>query len=147
MADKLTSTQRKELKEAFDVFDTDGSGKVSASELGQILQALNIKFNDNQLKQLVQNMDSNGSGEIEFDEFACVMAETFFKKYSNDELRVAFQQFDQDGSGYIQAGELENIMQKMGRRFNKDEIDAMITSLDKTGDGKIGFDEFVQLFQ
>ncbi|CAF0779092.1 unnamed protein product [Adineta steineri] len=62
MANKLTSTQRNELKEAFDVFDTDGSGKVSASELGRILKALNIKFDDNQLKQLVQNMDSNGSG-------------------------------------------------------------------------------------
>jgi Ca2+-binding EF-hand superfamily protein len=75
------------------------------------------------------------------------MAETFFKKYSQNELHVAFCQFDQDGSGYIQAQELENIMQKMGRRYNKDEISGMIKSLDKSGDGKIGFDEFVQLFQ
>jgi len=75
------------------------------------------------------------------------MAETFFKKYSQNELRVAFRQFDQDGSGYIQAQELENIMQKMGRRYNKDEISGVIKSLDKSGDGKIGFDEFVQLFQ
>jgi len=75
------------------------------------------------------------------------MADTFFKKYSQDELRVAFRQFDQDGSGYIQAAELENIMQKMGRRFNRDEINAMVQSLDTSGDGKIGFDEFVQLFK
>jgi calmodulin len=74
------------------------------------------------------------------------MAATFFKKYSQDELRAAFRQFDQDGSGYIQADELENIMHKMGRRFNKTQIDAMVQSLDKSGDGKISFDEFVQLF-
>ncbi len=84
---------------------------------------------------------------MEYEEFCRVMAVTFFKKYSQDELRVAFRQFDQDGSGYIQANELEYIMQKMGRRFNKDEIDAMVNSLDKSGDGKIGFDEFVLLFQ
>jgi Ca2+-binding EF-hand superfamily protein len=75
------------------------------------------------------------------------MGDTFFKKYSQDELRAAFRQFDQDGSGYIQANELESIMQKMGRRCNKAEIDAMVKSLDKSGDGQIGFDEFVQLFQ
>ena len=75
------------------------------------------------------------------------MAAAFFKQYSQQELRIAFQQFDQDGSGYIQAKELENIMQKMGRRFNKEEIEGMVNSLDTSGDGKIGFDEFVLLFQ
>lgn len=75
------------------------------------------------------------------------MGETFFKKYSRDELHVAFRKFDQDGSGYIQANELENIMHKMGRRVNKSEIDAMVKALDTSGDGKISFDEFVQLFK
>ncbi|CAF1057166.1 unnamed protein product [Rotaria sordida] len=147
MANTLTSAQCQELKDAFDVFDTDGSGKISHRELGNIFKALNIRTNDNQLKQFVNEMDTNGSGQIEFDEFCRVMATTFFKKYSQDELRAAFRQFDQDGSGYIQAQELEHIMQKIGRRFNKDEIDAMVKSLDQSGDGKIGFDEFVQLFK
>ncbi|CAF1008581.1 unnamed protein product [Adineta ricciae] len=147
MSSSLTSAQRKELKDAFDVFDTDESGKISQNELGNILKALNIKINDNQLKQLVVDMDSDQSGEIEFDEFCRVMSEAFFKKYTNNELRVAFQQFDQDGSGYIQANELESIMRKMGRRFSKSQIDNMVKSLDSSGDGKISFDEFVQLFQ
>jgi Ca2+-binding EF-hand superfamily protein len=74
------------------------------------------------------------------------MADTFFKKYSQDELRVAFRQFDQDNSGYIQANELETIMNKMGRHVSKSEINALVQSLDTSGDGKISFDEFVQLF-
>jgi len=75
------------------------------------------------------------------------MAATYFKPYTQEEIRTAFRQFDQDGSGYIQAKELENILQRMGRRYNKDQIDTMINSLDKNGDGKIGFDEFLSLFQ
>ena len=75
------------------------------------------------------------------------MGETFFKKYSDDELHVAFRQFDQDGSGYIQVDELENIMRKMGRRFNRSQINAMVKALDTSGDGQISFDEFVQLFK
>ncbi len=85
-------------------------------------------------------------GQIEFNEFSRVMGETFFKKYSENELRVAFRQFDQDGSGYIQANELENIMDKMGRHYNKSQIDSIVNSLDTSGDGKISFEEFIKLF-
>ena len=74
------------------------------------------------------------------------MAATFFKKYSEDELRVAFRQLDQDGSGYIQADELADIMHKMGRRHDKSQIDAIVRSVDTSGDRKISFDEFVKLF-
>lgn len=89
---------------------------------------------------------SRSLGQVEFEEFCRVMAGTFFKKHSQDELRAAFRQFDQDGSGYIQARELENILQKMGRHLSKSEINAMISSLDSSGDGKISFEEFQRLF-
>lgn len=85
-------------------------------------------------------------GQIEFEEFARIMAEKFFRKYTEDEIRLAFRQFDQDNSGYIQAKELETVLQRMGRRLNKSEIDAMVKALDTTGDGKISFEEFLQLF-
>ncbi|UJR32063.1 hypothetical protein I4U23_019531 [Adineta vaga] len=147
MSSSLTSAQRQELKDAFDIFDKDGSGKISQKELGNIFKALNIKVNDNQLKELITQMDSDQSGEIELDEFCYVMGETFFKKHSEEELRIAFEQFDQDGSGYIQADELESIMHKMGRHLNRSQIDGIVKSLDTSGDGKISFEEFVQLFQ
>ena len=81
MAGSLTSAQRKELKDAFDVFDTgrretllrwfssslsasllDQSGKISQKELGSIFKALNISIKPDQLKQLVTEMDTDNSG-------------------------------------------------------------------------------------
>jgi Ca2+-binding EF-hand superfamily protein len=41
---------------------TDGSGKISQKELGNIFKALNMKINDSQLKKLVTEMDTDGSG-------------------------------------------------------------------------------------
>ncbi|CAF3216717.1 unnamed protein product, partial [Rotaria sp. Silwood2] len=43
MASTLTSAQQQELKDAFDVFDTDGSGKISHRELVNIFKALHVK--------------------------------------------------------------------------------------------------------
>ena len=43
-------------------FQIDGSGKISDRELGNIFRALNIKVNDHQLKGLMRDMDSDGSG-------------------------------------------------------------------------------------
>lgn len=74
------------------------------------------------------------------------MSNAFFRKYSDDELRVAFGQFDQDKSGYIQAKELESLLNKIGRHVSKAEVDAIIHSLDDSGDGKVSFDEFKRLF-
>ena len=44
-------------------FGIDGSGKISARELKNIFQALNVKVNGNQLDKLIREMDEDGSGE------------------------------------------------------------------------------------
>lgn len=85
-------------------------------------------------------------GQIEFDEFARVMVEQFYRTPSVDELRTAFRQFDQDNSGYIQAGEMEAVFKKLGRNLSRAEVEEVVRALDTSGDGKISFDEFARIF-
>lgn len=127
-------------------FLVDRSGKISKPELKKVLQALNIKANDNELKQLMSQMDSDNSGEIDFNEFKKVMGASFFKKYSKQELQGAFKKFDADGNGFITTQELNHILTRMGRHLSQADAEAMIKSLDSSGDGKISFDEFCKLF-
>lgn len=127
-------------------FLVDRSGKISKPELKKVLQALNIKANDNELKQLMSQMDSDNSGEIDFNEFKKVMGASFFKKYSKQELQGAFKKFDADGNGFITTQELNHILTRMGRHLSQADVEAMIKSLDSSGDGKISFDEFCKLF-
>ena len=94
----------------------------------------------------MRQMDTDNSGEIDFEEFKNVMGGSFFKKYSKQELQAAFKKFDADNNGYITANELNDILSRMGRHLSRNEIDAMVKSLDSSGDGKISFDEFSQLF-
>ena len=62
-----------ELKDAFDMFDQDGSGGISSAELGSVLNKLGIKHTDQDLHQLLEVCDTDGSGSIEFNEFKRAM--------------------------------------------------------------------------
>jgi Ca2+-binding EF-hand superfamily protein len=64
------------------LFDTDGSGTISASELKKVLATLGIEVNDSEIRILMQTMDADGSGCIDFDEFTNVMADHFYHKPS-----------------------------------------------------------------
>src|SRR5438132_1075759 len=91
---------RQQEKKFYSSFITH-SGRISKLELKQILQALHIKANDHEVQQLMSQMDSDNSGEIDFNEFKKVMGASFFKKYSKQELQAAFRKFDEDNNGYI----------------------------------------------
>jgi calcium-dependent protein kinase len=62
------------LKMAFDFFDKDGSGKLSADEIKAVLGVLN---NDNQgmemVHKMIEEVDTNGDGEVCYEEFKCLM--------------------------------------------------------------------------
>jgi calcium-dependent protein kinase len=60
------------LKHAFRMFDTDHSGKISAEEIGRILEG--EKIVDSYLwKQVIKEFDSNGDGEIDLEEFGMLL--------------------------------------------------------------------------
>lgn len=63
------------LKTAFDMFDKDGSGKIDKDELMQLLQGQDMEnmVPKDQLLAYVKEVDENGDGEIDFDEFRLMM--------------------------------------------------------------------------
>ncbi|CAF5055123.1 unnamed protein product [Rotaria magnacalcarata] len=91
-------------------------------------------------------MDTDHSGEIDFNEFKTAIGASYFKKHSTQELRAAFKRFDEDGNGYITGNELNHILSRMGRHLSRAEIEAIVKAFDTSGDGKISFDEFCELF-
>ncbi len=124
----------------------DRSGQLSKKELKNVLKALDIKVDKQGLQALLNQMDANGSGEIDFDEFKAAMAKTYFRRHSKAELEAAFKKYDSDGNGFVTIDEFQNIMSNMGRIMSRNEIKSMIQSLDSNNDGKISFDEFIKLF-
>lgn len=55
------------------------------------------------LKYFSYNRIRKGDGEINFDEFARVMGERFYRQFTAREIRNAFRYFDRNGDGFINA--------------------------------------------
>jgi len=64
---------RAKVRAAFNAFDTDGSGAISASELASVLKRIGMPKSGGELAALMKEADPDGSGEIDFEEFVTVL--------------------------------------------------------------------------
>jgi Ca2+-binding EF-hand superfamily protein len=71
---ELTPEQKQEIREAFDLFDTDGSGSIDSKELKVAMRALGFEPKKEEIKKMISEIDRNGSGSIDFNEFLELMA-------------------------------------------------------------------------
>jgi len=157
MADELAEKtgfspkQLETLQTAFDMFDKDGDRTVDAGELKSTLRALGYTVTDDEIKKMMNEVDEDQSGKIEFPEF-CQLISNRFKDAdignvaSEEEvIREVFQFFDRDGNGTISRAELRHIMTCMGERLSDQDINDMIEAADVNGDGEIDYKEFSAL--
>lgn len=140
---KLSSKQIKELKKTFQMFDRDSDGKISASELGHAFRVQGQNFSDAEVRQIITEIDEDGNGQIDFDEFVGLMTSKM-KEASRDEteMREAFKVFDRNGDGKISCKELKYVLTSIGENLTDAEFADLIREADIDGDGSISFDEF-----
>ena len=79
----LTDDEVEELRQAFDLFDTDGSGTIDPKELRAAMQSLGFETKNQTIYQMIQDIDKDGDGDIDFDEFLDLM--TRWGRYRKEE--------------------------------------------------------------
>jgi len=72
----------------FQRMDLDGSGAVDEVELGLILENLGETVSAKRLKGLIKEIDKDGSGEVEYDEFIVMLDSVYRGKGSYGWSRV-----------------------------------------------------------
>ena len=55
------------------MFDKDGSGYVSGSEIKLVMSKLGVDFTDEELEEMVLEADFSGDGQIGYEEFYDMM--------------------------------------------------------------------------
>merc|ERR1712132_29829 len=69
----LTEEQIEEIREAFNLFDADNSGAIDVRELKAAMRALGFEVKKEELKKMISDIDNDGNGSIEFQEFLEMM--------------------------------------------------------------------------
>ncbi|KAJ6466852.1 hypothetical protein C8R45DRAFT_1020304 [Mycena sanguinolenta] len=145
MTDQLSPEQISEFKEAFALFDKDGDGTITTVELGTVMRSLGQNPTESELQDMINEVDADGNGTIDFHEFLAMMAKKFQDTDSEEEIRQAFAVFDKDGNGTISVTELQQVMRSLGEKLTDREVEEMIREADVDGDGEINYDEFLQM--
>ena len=139
----LTEDEVMEIKEAFDLFDTDHSGTIDTDELKQALGNLGIDAKNQTLQNMMNDIDKNQSGTIDFDEFIEMMTAKMSDKDTPEDLRKVFDLFiGDDNADKIELKHLKRVAKELGENMSDDELNEMIVRADTDKDGKVSFDEF-----
>ncbi|UYV80533.1 CALM3 [Cordylochernes scorpioides] len=129
-----------EFKEAFSLFDKDGDGTITTKELGTVMRSLGQNPTEAELQDMINEVDADGNGTIDFPEFLTMMARKMKDTDSEEEIREAFRVFDKDGNGFISAAELRHVMTNLGEKLTDEEVDEMIREADIDGDGQVNYE-------
>ena len=72
----LTESQRRELETVFHLMDEDGSGSIDTKELSHAFKLLGFKLSKSEIQNLVDEVDHDHTGELEWSEFVEIFQET-----------------------------------------------------------------------
>jgi len=141
----LTEDEIEEIKEAFDLFDTDGSGTIDPKELKSAMESLGFEAKNQTIYQMISDLDKDGSGAIDFDEFLDMMTARLSDKDSRDDINKVFRLFDDEKAGYITIKNLRRVAKELGETMTDEELLEMVERADSDGDGKVTPEDFYNI--
>ncbi|KAM5136602.1 centrin-1 [Callospermophilus lateralis] len=144
---ELTEDQKQEVREAFDLFDADGSGTIDVKELKVAMRALGFEPKKEELKKMISEVDREGTGKISFNDFLAVMTQKMSEKDTKEEIMKAFRLFDDDETGKISFKNLKRVAAELGENLTDEELQEMIDEADRDGDGEVNEEEFLKIMK
>lgn len=144
---ELSEEQKHEIREAFDLFDTDKTGSIDYHELKVAMRALGSEVKKPEVLAIMREYDRKDSGRIEFVDFLDVMTQKLAERDPTEEILKAFALFDDDSTGFISVKNLRRVARELGENLSEEELRAMVDEFDKDRDGQISQKEFLSIMK
>jgi calmodulin len=146
--DDLPPEQIAILRKAFESFDSQKTGSISTETVAEILRLMGQPFNRETLEEMIEEVDEDKSGRLEFEEFI-ILAAKFIVEDDEEalqkELKEAFRLYDKEGNGFIPTSCLKEILRELDDQLSDADLDGMINEIDSDGSGTVDFDEFMEM--
>merc|ERR1719453_642914 len=127
----LSKEEIEEIREAFNLFDTDGSGSIDPRELKSAMQSLGFEAKNATIYQMIGDID--------------MMTAKMSDKDSKADIQKVFNLFDDDKTGKITLKNLKRVAKELGETMSDAELMEMIERADTDEDGEINPEEFYMI--
>jgi len=143
----LDEEEMEEIKEAFNLFDTDGKGTIDIRELKAAFRALGFQVKKAEIRTLLQNIDKETAATITFDEFLEMATPKVQNRDEREEIMKVFALFDDENKGAISFRNLKRVATELGENLTDEELQEMIDEADRDQDGVINEEEFYRVMR
>jgi centrin-3 len=144
---ELSEEQKSEIKEAFDLFDTQKQGRLTYREIKVSMRALGFDVKKQEVLDILKEYDRENQTSIDFSSYYEVLSEKYLARDPVEEMIKAFKLFDDENTGKITLKSLRRVARDLGENLTDDELQAMIDEFDKDQDGAIDQNEFIAIMK
>ncbi|KAJ1982514.1 Calcium-binding component of the spindle pole body (SPB) half-bridge [Dimargaris verticillata] len=142
---ELTPDEVQEIREAFNLFDSDRDGSLDYYELKVALLALGFEVPKTELTRMMKDHGDKDGKLISLAAFDTIASAKVLGRDPVDEVRKAFKLFDDDNTGKVTVANLKRVAQELGEVLDEKELQAMIDEFDVDNDGGINEQEFINI--
>jgi len=134
-----------QLIDAWNLY-TRGAEQIPCRDIGYILRILGQNPTEDDIVEMVMEANCDWEGIMTRDDFLQV-GEGILRSSCNqmDDVKAAFRVFDYNNDGSISREELREALVNFGERCTEEEFAVMFAEADKNKNGRIDFDEFVDM--
>ena len=137
-----------EIKDAFELFDSNGEGKINVREIRGAMQSIGYDEKNPTVYEVITELDnprSKNSGGATFNDFCQTVNYRVPEKETTEDLRKVFNLFlDDPNSNTTTLESIKRVADELGENIEEIELNAMLNKASKSG-ARLTFDDFVAI--
>ena len=144
----VSSSNRDEIKDTFELFDVNGDGRINAREIRSAMQSIGFDEKNPTVYEVMTELDNprnKNSGGATFNDFCQTVNYRVPEKETTEDLRKVFNLFlDDPNSNTTSLESIKRVADELGENIEELELNAMLNKASKAG-ARLTFDDFVAI--
>eukprot|EP00899_Mesostigma_viride_P023318 jgi/Mesvir1/4170/Mv17191-RA.1 len=132
----LSDLEKREIRLAFDAFDTKQKSAITCRQAKLAVRALGFQVQKSYILELLSTFSKGQDSDITFEDFQYLVEKVVQRRDPGESMLRSFQLFDKDGNGQIDLADLRAVTRQIGEEADDDTLQALITEFDVDGDGQ-----------